>query len=151
MLFRSTAEAIRHRLAGLPLPVGALLDRAATIADILVPNPYALRSRKGTQATLGDELRTVARSAEGDPDAAFTHYYTGAFIVETLPSTLLCVARTPDDPATAIVLGANAGHDTDTIAAMVGSILGAFHGAERLRATRPDWWDELEEIGRAHV
>ena len=139
-----TAEAIRHVLADLPFPMGALLDRAATVADALIPQPYGLRSRKESVATLGDELRTVASYAAGDPDRAFSHFYSGAFILETLPSTLVCVARTPGDPVTAVVLGANAGHDTDTIAAMTGSILGAYHGAELLHDLRRDWWDELE-------
>jgi ADP-ribosylglycohydrolase len=47
-----------------------------------------------------------------------------------------------------LVTAANAGHDTDTIASMAGNLVGALVGAERLRAEKPEWWDQLEDRDR---
>lgn len=38
----------------------------------------------------------------------------------------------------------NAGHDADSVASMVGNLVGARCGAERLRRETPEWWDDLE-------
>ncbi len=55
---------------------------------------------------------------------------------ETVPVTLALFLLAKGDPREAIIMGANFGRDTDTIASMVGALAGAFRGASALP---PDW------------
>ena len=52
--------------------------------------------------------------------------------METIPATLAILALAEGDPVRAITWSANFGRDADTIATMVGSIVGALHGASGL-------------------
>ncbi|MEZ4427191.1 MAG: ADP-ribosylglycohydrolase family protein [Nannocystaceae bacterium] len=51
------------------------------------------------------------------------------FIVETIPAVIYCLTRHADDPRAAVEAAARLGGDTDTIAAIVGGLAGARHGA----------------------
>ena len=52
--------------------------------------------------------------------------------METIPATLAILSLSEGDPVRAITWSANFGRDADTIATMVGSIVGALHGASGL-------------------
>ena len=52
--------------------------------------------------------------------------------METIPATLAILTLSEGDPVRAITWSANFGRDADTIATMVGSIVGALHGASGL-------------------
>ncbi|MBX3023783.1 ADP-ribosylglycohydrolase family protein [bacterium] len=67
---------------------------------------------------------------------ACERWYSGAFLLETIPSALYILARHGDDPEEAIVRAVNDTKDNDTIAAIVGAAVGALHGAEAL----PERW-----------
>lgn len=57
---------------------------------------------------------------------------TGLHASEAVPAVLGIVACCGNDPEQAILAGVNIGNDTDTVATMVGSIVGALHGIEAL-------------------
>ena len=57
-------------------------------------------------------------------------WYSGAYLLETVPSALFILARHGNDPEEAIVRAVNDTKDNDTIAAIVGAAVGALHGEE---------------------
>jgi len=57
---------------------------------------------------------------------------TGLHASEAVPAVFGILACCGDDPEKAILAGVNIGNDTDTVATMVGSIVGALHGVEAL-------------------
>lgn len=61
---------------------------------------------------------------------AGNRWYSGAFLLETVPSVLFLLERYRDDPEECLLRAVNDHWDNDTIAAIVGAFLGALHGAE---------------------
>jgi ADP-ribosylglycohydrolase len=59
-------------------------------------------------------------------------WYSGAYLLETVPSVLYVLARCAYDPEEAIARAVNDTWDNDTIAAIVGAVVGALHGRSRL-------------------
>jgi ADP-ribosylglycohydrolase len=57
---------------------------------------------------------------------------TGLHASEAVPAVFGILACCGNDPETAILAAVNIGNDTDTVATMVGSIVGALHGIEAL-------------------
>jgi ADP-ribosylglycohydrolase len=67
---------------------------------------------------------------------ACDQWYSGAFLLETVPSVLFILMRHGNDLEEAIVRAVNDTKDNDTIAAIVGAAVGALHGKRRI----PDRW-----------
>ena len=63
---------------------------------------------------------------------ACTDWYSGAFLLETVPSVLYILAKHGHDPEEAILRAVNETRDNDTIAAIVGAAVGALHGRDAL-------------------
>jgi len=63
-------------------------------------------------------------------------WYSGAFLLETVPSVLLILMRHAHTPEEAIVRAVNDTKDNDTIGAIVGAAVGALHGRKAI----PDRW-----------
>jgi ADP-ribosylglycohydrolase len=61
-------------------------------------------------------------------------WHSGAYLLETVPSVLWILAHHAHDPEEAIVRAVNDTWDNDTTAAIVGSAVGALHGADALPA-----------------
>jgi ADP-ribosylglycohydrolase len=61
-------------------------------------------------------------------------WHSGAYLLETVPSVLWILANHAHDPEEAIVRAVNDTRDNDTTAAIVGSAVGALHGADALPA-----------------
>ena len=59
-------------------------------------------------------------------------WYSGAYLLETVPSVLFILMRFGNDPEEAIVRAVNDTKDNDSIAAIVGAAVGALHGARKL-------------------
>lgn len=57
-------------------------------------------------------------------------WYSGAFLLETVPSVLFLLERYRDDPEEAMIRAVMDTWDNDTVAAIVGSIMGAMHGED---------------------
>jgi len=82
-------------------------------------------------------LKTMWRVPPSVLDAC-NSWYSGAFLLETVPSVLYILMRHAHDPEEAIVRAVNDTRDNDTIAAIVGAAVGALHGKEKL----PKRWIE---------
>jgi ADP-ribosylglycohydrolase len=69
---------------------------------------------------------------------ACDEWYSGAYLLETVPSFLYVLCRHADDPEEAIIRAVNDTKDNDTVAAIVGSVVGALYG----KAALPQRWRE---------
>jgi ADP-ribosyl-[dinitrogen reductase] hydrolase len=67
---------------------------------------------------------------------ACDRWYSGAYVLETVPCVLYTLMRNGKDPEEAIVRAVNDTRDNDTVAAIVGAAVGALHG----RAGLPSRW-----------
>jgi ADP-ribosyl-[dinitrogen reductase] hydrolase len=67
---------------------------------------------------------------------AFRSWYSGAYLLETIPCVLLILMKYGDDLEEAIVRAVNDTKDNDTIAAIVGAAVGALHGKKGI----PERW-----------
>lgn len=63
---------------------------------------------------------------------ACNEWFSGAYLLETVPSVLFILANHAHDPEEAIVRAVNDTKDNDTIAAIVGAAVGALHGENAL-------------------
>jgi ADP-ribosyl-[dinitrogen reductase] hydrolase len=59
-------------------------------------------------------------------------WYSGAFLLETVPGALYILMRHGHEPEEAIVRAVNDTKDNDTVAAIVGAAVGALHGKEAI-------------------
>ncbi len=136
---------------GGPATADALDWLADAISGLEVP--LASRHQRRKHNTVAGLVREAADYV-GEPEKAFERFRTGAFVLETLPSTLVVFLSYPDDPEEALLTAAHAGDDTDTLASMVGGWVGAYLGDRKLRSRTPsDWWNvaaasEIEKISR---
>jgi ADP-ribosylglycohydrolase len=69
---------------------------------------------------------------------ACSWWYSGAYLLETVPSVIYILMRHADDFEEAIVRAVNDTKDNDTIAAIVGAAVGSLHGKEAI----PKRWIE---------
>ena len=67
---------------------------------------------------------------------ACNSWYSGAYLLETVPSVLYILMTHGDDPEQAIIAAVNETKDNDTIAAIVGAAVGALHG----KSAFPERW-----------
>ncbi len=108
----------------------AVLGAVAGIRD----GEFEKRVRRAAAAAASgcslDEFRVLARLQAGP---------TG-FVVETMTAVTFCWLRHRDRPADAIAAAVALGGDTDTVAAIVGALLGAELGARDLAARVPVTW-----------
>jgi ADP-ribosylglycohydrolase len=74
----------------------------------------------------------VPRATSMSSLAAQEIWYSGAYLLETVPTVLHILARHAHDPEEAIVHAVNDTKDNDTIAAIVGAAVGALHGEAAL-------------------
>jgi ADP-ribosyl-[dinitrogen reductase] hydrolase len=119
----------------------------AFVADAVAgieTEPTPLRSDPAAAVTLHQRILEVGSLLDVEPRDVFAHFWSGAFALESVPAALYCFLRSPERPGEVLLIAANAGHDTDTIASMAGNLVGAHVGANRLRAEHAEWWDELE-------
>ena len=80
---------------------------------------YALRAR-------------TALSSGATVLGAGNSWYSGAYVLETVASVLFILARHGAHPEEAIVRAVNDTRDNDTIASIVGAVVGALHGVDAL-------------------
>jgi len=63
---------------------------------------------------------------------ACQRWYSGAYLLETVPSVLYILCQYAHAPEEAIIRAVNDTKDNDTIAAIVGAVVGALHGKRGL-------------------
>ena len=84
------------------------------------------------------EEQVPAALARGLDDVDEAGWYSGPYLLETVPSVLFLLARYAHDPEEALVRAATDTWDNDTVAALVGAAVGALHG----RSALPRRWVE---------
>jgi ADP-ribosylglycohydrolase len=100
---------------------------------------------RGSLSDLLDaELRPALASGQSVREAA-NRWYSGAYLLETVPCVLHIVAQHGHDPHEAMLAAVNDTRDNDTIAAIVGAAMGAAHGTQWIPA---EWRDQL--LGRVN-
>lgn len=111
---------------------------------------YETRLRQGPlqhwRGALSELLDTEVRAAvsRGTPvHEAGERWYSGAYLLETVPTVLHIVSQHGHEPREAMLVAVNDTRDNDTIAAIVGAAMGAAHGTAWLPA---EWRDQL--LGR---
>jgi len=67
---------------------------------------------------------------------ACNRWYSGAYLLETVPCLLYILMQYADDPEAAMVRAVNDTLDNDTVGAIVGAAVGALHGKQSL----PERW-----------
>jgi ADP-ribosylglycohydrolase len=129
---------------GPPGDTGDLLERfLRELAQLEIRRDYRPRggAYMGFVGSLGDYLQMVtddARHAAYSMKEALNQCYSGAFLLETVPSVFHILIHHGHDPEQAIIRAVNDTKDNDTIAAIVGAAVGAIHGREGL----PNRWIE---------
>jgi len=88
----------------------------------------------GPVADFVDQYVRDAWRRKLDVLAAGDSWYSGAYLLETVPSVLYILMCHAHDPEEAIVRAVNDTRDNDTIAAIVGAAVGALHGEDALPA-----------------
>jgi ADP-ribosylglycohydrolase len=129
---------------------GWWLARFSDVADRLEPAGSRYRARGGSfvgfDGRFADFVRVRVADAwrrELDVLTACNEWYSGAFLLETMPSVLYTLMRHGNDPVEALVRAVNDTKDNDTVAAIVGAAVGALHGSAAFPAR---WRDGL--LGR---
>ena len=114
------------------------VERASALEDGTTYQPRGGRfaGEPHRCSTFVDEkVRWALERALSTVDAC-NSWYSGAYMLETMPSVILILARHGHDPEEAILRAVNDTKDNDTIAAIVGAAAGALHG----RSAFPRRW-----------
>ena len=140
----AVAAAVSAGLDGAdPATATATAVRAATLAG-----------RRGhwiAAADIGARIDWATRLVTGrSPETAAELIYrlvgTSVATQESVPAAFAVLAVHPDDPWQACLLAASLGGDTDTIAAIVGAIAGAAHGADSFPSAAIDTIDAVNHL-----
>ena len=113
----------------------SILKDAESNEDYRPRSPHLLGFRGPLWRLLDTEVR---RAWENDVPAleAFDRWYSGAYLLETVPCVLYILMKYGGEPEEAIVRAVNDTRDNDTVAAIVGAAVGALHDKEAL----PERW-----------
>ena len=93
-------------------------------------------------------LRTASKLRPGDPVSGLGSTLHAHRSVVT---AIACFAGAPDDFESAVGLAIGLGDDTDTVAAMTGSLIGAFRGTEAIPHALLGKLEDGPAKGRAHI
>jgi ADP-ribosylglycohydrolase len=122
-----------------PVPAGFWISRFEQSARAIEGDELRYKPRTpglaGSQVSLWrftTEKVGAALDAGRPVVEACNSWYSGAFLLETMPSVLYILERHGNDPEQAIIRAVNDTRDNDTVAAVVGAAIGALHGLEAL-------------------
>lgn len=142
-----------------PVPRMFWLERFVEVAGALEGRAQRYEPRApryaGRRVSLADFTREVvaeALRARLPAVDACNAWYSGAFLLETVPSVLYILERHGNEPEEAIVRAVNDTRDNDTIGAIVGAAVGALHGLDALpRRWREGLLGRTDEGNDGHV
>lgn len=121
--------------------VESILDAAvAYIPKLSGAEMLTAIDRMLTLARKTNDYKKFRAAAYADSDTLFCRITCDSR--ETVPLTLALLYLSGGDVEKAILYGANFGRDADTIASMVGAIVGALHGVD---AIRPAWIEKIKQ------
>jgi ADP-ribosylglycohydrolase len=111
----------------------------SVVRDLETGKSYSPRGaryagRSGTFSDLIAERLAHAVDREWPVATACDAFFSGAYLLETMPCAILILMKHGHDPEEAIVRAVNDTYDNDTIGAIVGAAVGALHGVEALPA-----------------
>jgi len=123
----------------------------ATVRQVCPDTPYRPRGGRFAdwEGSFPDYLEFVLRQAKRrgwSTRKACDAWYSGAYLLETVPSVLYILANHGHDPEEAMIRAVNDTKDNDTVAAIVGAAVGALHGEQMLPSR---WRDGL--LGRTNA
>jgi hypothetical protein len=124
-----------------------------TAAAAPIEGPVQLSSRipgdrfRGSVCDLVAQRVPAALRVGISAQAACDSWYSGAYLLETVPSALFILERYRDDPEEALVRAVMDTWDNDTVAAIVGAVMGVLHGVD---AFPQRWRDGLTGRTDAH-
>jgi ADP-ribosylglycohydrolase len=124
------------------VPLVRQLETAATYT----PRGGRFAGWEGTLSAFLEHVIPEAAARDLSAVDACNGWYSGAFLLETVPSVLYILMRHGHDPEEAIVRAVNDTVDNDTVAAIVGAAVGALHGVDALPRR---WRDGL--LGRTRA
>ena len=101
-------------------------------------SPLVKFEHDGPVSVFAAQRVSEALAAESSVLDACESWHSGAYLLETVPSVLFILDTCGHDPEEAIVRAVNDTRDNDTIASIVGTAVGALHGAQAL----PTRWRE---------
>lgn len=123
------------------------VEDLARTADAWDPRQLPERRDPASRTSLGDRMREVPAYVDADPAAAIRdHFWSGAFVLESLPTALWCFLRHPHDPGEVLREALLVGHDTDTVASFAGTLAGALSGASQLPASLLEQVEEGDRL-----
>lgn len=97
----------------------------------------------------------IVEKAKGSPaerrDVLARAVGTGVHMIETIPFVVGVLTIAEGEPFEAIVLSANAGGDTDSLASIAGAIAGALHGSSAFPAALVEQFEEVNGVSFAPV
>lgn len=135
----AVAWCVRERAAG--RWADGLLDFVTGHIDGLEVEGTPERRVGGKKVTLCQRLRELASLVRRPPDEALQVTWNGAFALESVPAAFYCFLKYRDEPRRALLTAVNAGSDADSVGAMTGQLLGAWHGTAGLPR---EWREGLE-------
>lgn len=100
-------------------------------------SPYCENYRGTLWQFVSDNVPEAYKQGKSVLDAC-NFWYSGAYLLETVPSVLYILMKYAGDPEQAIIRAVNDTRDNDTIAALVGAAVGALHG----KKVMPERWIE---------
>jgi len=124
-----------------PEPVWWINTYADVAKDLELVKKYKPRGGdfsefEGTAWEFVDKKVRDAYEKDLDVLEACNSWYSGAYMLETIPSVIYILMKHGNDPEETIIRAINDTKDNDTIAAIVGAAVGALHGIEKL----PERW-----------
>eukprot|EP00028_Trichosphaerium_sp_Am-I-7-wt_P002338 CAMPEP_0168519276 /NCGR_PEP_ID=MMETSP0405-20121227/7219_1 /TAXON_ID=498012 /ORGANISM="Trichosphaerium sp, Strain Am-I-7 wt" /LENGTH=341 /DNA_ID=CAMNT_0008539783 /DNA_START=9 /DNA_END=1031 /DNA_ORIENTATION=+ len=126
-----------------PPPPNWYLETFLKVAEDLEPQDSSYKPRGGKwtsySGTLCGYVKLVIAEAckqNWDTRQACNNWFSGAYLLETVPCVLYILMKHGSDLKTAIIRSVNDTKDNDTVAAIVGMVLGALHGKSKI----PELW-----------
>lgn len=105
--------------------------------------PAIIKATEDISDEFADKMREVPQVLNMEPDGAFDVLGDAWVAEEAVACALYCFLRTPDDYRRAVMTGANASGDSDSVACLAGGISGAFNGIDAI----PEHWRHQVENG----
>lgn len=137
-------------LSTLSTKTGFCLYLAGTIEGIEDDRRYKTRDRNPREDNLYRRIKNVIPellAVNATPREVNAIFWSGAYVLESLPFALYCFLYTPGDFRETLLSSVNYGKDSDTVAAIACSFSGALNGIE---AIEPYYVDELEFVDALH-
>jgi ADP-ribosylglycohydrolase/uncharacterized protein YegL len=152
-----TAHAIALLLTMQPGDLGPMIARQAfcrRLAEVIcgmeANGAYQTRHTR-EPATLEQRFRQdlpLWLEENLDPIEVNQRYWSGAYVLESLPHAFYCFLRSPEDFRQTLLQAVNSSRDSDTVAAIAGNLSGALNGVQAIPKAYLDELEYRRELGQ---